>query len=433
LNKRGLPEISALVFRLFNKRRLCFFLGIAGTLVSAGPGFGEDWYISNAGGMALEPAYSRLALRGTYALSVGEAFFADLPERLWDYYDPSYRIELRCLYEEGIISRRQWSFRDAAGIPRLVAVFDGDASGFIELYNQDRLITEAHQMPGDGSDYITLYTYNKTFLIRAETRLFTPPPPVDPPEGELETTAVSKALEALPGALPLEPPADTEGKTETLWIDYYRYTRSFALRGVERRFHRTPPVLPAQDQKEEGKLLAEDPEPVLIRFPQLILGVWAENEFVKPGSVFNSEFFEDVIINSGDRILYTTDERGRILSEVRRDENDKVLGEVKNTWAGDRLVSVLWKSETEERLIEYAYDGAGDRIVERNFRDGLLERTVRRDGDREVEELYMNGAVILRAFWEDGRKVSEERVRPNRNRSNTDPADSIRTLPGGEE
>jgi hypothetical protein len=33
------------------------------------------------------------------------------------------------------------------------------------------------------------------------------------------------------------------------------------------------------------------------------------------------------------------------------------------------------------------------------------------DGSREVEELYMNGEVMLRALWEDGRKISEERVR----------------------
>jgi hypothetical protein len=41
-----------------------------------------------------------------------------------------------------------------------------------------------------------------------------------------------------------------------------------------------------------------------------------------------------------------------------------------------------------------------------------LERTVRRDGEQEIEELYMNGEVALRAVWIEGRKVSEEPVRP---------------------
>jgi hypothetical protein len=127
--------------------------------------------------------------------------------------------------------------------------------------------------------------------------------------------------------------------------------------------------------------------------------------------VFSSEFFDDVIVNSGDRILYNTDERGRVQSEVRRDANDAILGEVTNTWSGDRLVSVLWKSDAEERLVEYEYNGEGDRVFERNLRDGVLERTVRREGDHEIEELYMNGAVALRAIWEDGRKISEEPVR----------------------
>jgi hypothetical protein len=148
-----------------------------------------------------------------------------------------------------------------------------------------------------------------------------------------------------------------------------------------------------------------------MRFPRLSLHTTDENEFVRPASVVSSEFFDDVILNSGDRILYTTDARGRVISEVRRDEQDKVLGEIINSWSGDRLTSILWKSEGEERLIEYGYNASGDRVLERNTRNGALERVVRRDGDREVEELYMNGEVILRALWEDGRKISEERVR----------------------
>jgi YD repeat-containing protein len=123
-----------------------------------------------------------------------------------------------------------------------------------------------------------------------------------------------------------------------------------------------------------------------------------------------------VIINTGDRILYNTDSRGRVLSEVRRDENDKLIGEIINTWSGDRLVSVVWKSEDEERIVEYEYDAAGDRVVERNLRNGVLERTVRREGEQEIEELYLNGELALRAVWAEGRKISEEPVRAPGNR-----------------
>jgi hypothetical protein len=33
------------------------------------------------------------------------------------------------------------------------------------------------------------------------------------------------------------------------------------------------------------------------------------------------------------------------------------------------------------------------------------------EGTREIEELYMDGVVVLQAVWEDGRKISETRMR----------------------
>jgi hypothetical protein len=33
------------------------------------------------------------------------------------------------------------------------------------------------------------------------------------------------------------------------------------------------------------------------------------------------------------------------------------------------------------------------------------------NGSKETEELYMDGVMVIRAFWEEGRKISEERVR----------------------
>jgi hypothetical protein len=413
LNKRGVRQS---VF--------CAALGLAcaGGFVGFA-GFAEDWYVSNPGGMALEPAFSRFAIRERYALSVGTAEEADLPEGLRSYHDPSFRIELRCLYEDGLLIRRQWTFRDEHETARVVAVFEDDNSGFVERYNADKLIAESRQMAADGSAYITYYYYNRSFLIRAETRLFTPqpdpPPEEDAPAAEeapaapvvaAPPPAAAEGIDAVPvpralGVPPSEPVVTEEGIEEPAWTDFYRYTRSNALRSVERQYHRAP---------------AEGRETELLRFPQLVLGAAAEDEFMRPASAFSSDFFDDVIINSGDRILYTTDSRGRILSEVRRDENDAVIGEVINTWSGDRLVSVAWKSEEEERLIEYEYDAAGDRVLERNFRDGELERTVRREGEEEIEELYLNGEVALRAVWVEGRKVSEEPVRPAASRRSSD-------------
>jgi hypothetical protein len=110
-------------------------------------------------------------------------------------------------------------------------------------------------------------------------------------------------------------------------------------------------------------------------------------------------------------VIYTTDDRGRVLSETRRDEAGEILGEMRNTWSADRLTRIHWTAGDDERVTEYEYNAAGDRVLERNINKGVLERVVRTTGNQEIEELYMDGQVVLRATWEKGRKVSEERVR----------------------
>jgi hypothetical protein len=118
---------------------------------------------------------------------------------------------------------------------------------------------------------------------------------------------------------------------------------------------------------------------------------------------------ENIHLEEGYRVVYNIDERGRIIDETYYDKEDVLLGTLNNAWSGDRLDSVSWKGD-EERLTEYEYDADGDRTAERNYRGGVLERTVKREGKNDREELYMDGKVILRAIWEDGRKISEERV-----------------------
>jgi hypothetical protein len=85
---------------------------------------------------------------------------------------------------------------------------------------------------------------------------------------------------------------------------------------------------------------------------------------------------------------------------------------MQNTWVGDRLETIVWRSGEDERRTEYEYNLRGDRIFERNFNRGVLERTVRYEGGgREIEELFMNDRPILRTVWENGRRISEERLR----------------------
>jgi hypothetical protein len=377
----------------------------------------EVWYFSNAAGMTLERALSRFAaLRNKYALSVAGREAAELPEYLREYHDPSFAIELHTLYEEGAESRRQWIFRDERGITRLVSSGDlaeiagGDTAAdpdllspdpedaepppaegegdededeaepegpsfFIEIYDENNLITEEHQFSGVETEYITRYFYNNTLLVRVETRI--------------------KEAAPVPDA-----DAESEGegeKIELLTTDYYRYSRSKSLRAVERIYHQTVP--------EEDRL-------VRLSFPHMILDAATDRNFVNPGTAYGSDFLQDVLTKTDGQVVYTTDERGRILVETTMDETGNVTGEIRNTWTGDRLTAVDWKSAGDERRSEYEYDQDGDRIRERNYRNGVLERLVRRENDRETEELYMNGVVVLRAVWQDGRKVSEEYFNP---------------------
>jgi YD repeat-containing protein len=163
------------------------------------------------------------------------------------------------------------------------------------------------------------------------------------------------------------------------------------------------------------RLYLERPDRVRLAFPRLAPGsAGKETGFVNPGLSYGTVFLEDLMINPGYKVLYTADERGRITGETRQDGEGKTIGVLKNTWSGDRLSSVSWKTDEEERVVEFDYDKEGDRIAERNYRNGVLERTLLRRGDRDVEDLYLNGEVVLRAVWEDGRKISEERMRRQR-------------------
>jgi hypothetical protein len=438
----------------------------------------ERWYISNAAGMALEPVFSRRALREKYALAVAEIPLGDLPPNLREFYDRihrealvslvkketaaatgavadtpfSLRLEKRVLYKNREASRLQWLFLDGEKQIRLAAAFaldpadypppetkepetedsagtestespqnveeaesavtvteDGrenagtvageaddavaaaeetdapagedaspsdeeesegekstvDYSGYIELYNPEGYIVEEHLFSSDLTDRMVNYFYRNQRLIRAVTRIYHP-------AGETE-----------------------ESYVEDYCTDYYRYSRSSSLRGVERVYHTE----------------AEN-EPVRLRFPHVVLAAAKNTRFVNPGISFTNEFFKDILVDPSSRVLYTTDERGRVLTETRRNEEGEITGELQNTWSGDRLVSVRWKAGDDDRLTEFEYDSEGDRIVERNINRGVLERVVTREGDREIEILYMDGKPMLRAVWEDGRKILEERIRP---------------------
>jgi hypothetical protein len=360
------------------------------------------WYRSNAGGMALQETATRFAaLSGEYALLIDYAKAGDLPEMLLPYYRSQYIIETHVLYRRGQEYRRQWIFRDAKGVTRLVSVLNRPAEepetpveavppveagddtaggggpdeaesnsdaptgrapwGFIEVYNENYRIIEEHMFADDGTDTVIEYTYRGGLLVKAES-------------GRKQT-------------------AEAAVKTYT---DDYRYNRSMSLRSVERLYH-------------------EDAEavPILLTFPNRVLDIAKDNgDFMDEKLAWNSEFLGDLDVKPEHRMEYTTDARGRILVQSLLDSQDAVVWTIQNKWSGSRLVSTLKTEGKDTLLIEYEYNSRGDRVIERNLRNGTLERLVRAEtGGRDVEELYVDGEVILRAIWEDGRKISETRIR----------------------
>jgi hypothetical protein len=371
---------------------------LAMTLLLTGPAFflcpEERWYISNAAGMALEGAFSLQALRSGYALEIRTGTDGELPPRLAEALrDGSIPADLvperRLLYDRGELFRSNWVFRDS--ITRAVAAFNEDGSGFMEIYNEDGVLVEERSYSRD-TGAIVRYTYRSGRLVRAEASRIRP---VEAPDSGEEAPADAASPAAVPAGAPDGTPSPESAVyiEEALWTDTYRYTRGSALRSIERSY-------PDDGGGRERELAV---------FPRLS-GRRAMTRFVSPAGAFSSEFFRD-LMTLGGTPEFTTDARGRILTETRLDDSGEVLGTFTSVWNGEQLASVSWETETETRRIEFEYNAQGDRLSERNYRNGILERTVQSGGNRDVEELYLNGTPVLRAVWENGRKISEEALR----------------------
>ena len=361
------------------------------------------WYRSDAAGMALEYIPSRLvALRNEYCLSIERVHPSELPVLLFPYLNEPYRVEKRTLYEKREESRRQWIFRDAKGLARLVSsgstafwdgTTDGDnddeekSSGFIEFRNSEGLIYRELRFEENSSEWEFLFFYDEDVLLRAETWF------KEAPGGTTEENAVdadSADSADSTDSMQEPPPAAAEPFFIQVSTDYYLYSRIGALRSINRLLH-------------EGANLSR------ITFPRIGAGFSSGDDMMAYGIAHNSRFLSDIHGRDSVKISYNLDSRGRILGEVWKNDDEEVLGEFINSWSGDRLVSILWKSPDEERLVEYEYDGEGNRILERNFNRGVLERRVTSRGDLDTEEIYFDGNLILRAVWDKGVRIFEER------------------------
>ena len=209
--------------------------------------------------------------------------------------------------------------------------------------------------------------------------------------------------------------AETFLDNAPLWTDSYRYTRAALLRGVERNYHEAgsyaeslqgtssrAPAAPADiDFRRDDRLDLREAPPI--------------PGFVSPAVPYDNSIMTNVLGSiyavKAVRVVYDTDSQGRVITETRYDEDDKLIAVINNEWTNDRIAVIRWKQGTDEGRVVFRYSGK-DRISEEDYRNGVLERRVSIRDDEEIEEIFMNEKVILRAVWKDGRKISEERVRP---------------------
>jgi hypothetical protein len=338
------------------------------------------WFVSNEMGQALRSAYSLTALREKYALSVMPVYEEFLPDEYRPRYQSGWTVECRTLYEEGELMRTQWVFMDEDSVARFVSAKSPEGAGFTETYNKKGLLTE-------------------------ESR-FDAPAEEETEDGELIFT------ESAPTVITYNYREDflTGAKSEE-WSDIYRYARNNQIRVIERTYLET---------KTRTR----------VSLPRTTKGISFDGAFfVSPTSAYTSVFLQDVLLDTGTSTVYTLNEKGRILTETRRGEIVKtdedgeakeaaatvaareISGTLTNTWDGDRIVSVTWERGDDKRRVDYVYDGEGELVNEKDYRGATLEREVAVDGGEEIETLYLNGQPVLRAVWQDGRKISEESLR----------------------
>ena len=369
--------------------RIAAFCLAAAVAVSA---FGEPvrWYVSDAAGIAYEAVPSRAALRSRWALEIRTLGRGERETAYAGALAADERIELKILYEDGTERRRIVSVLDYSGFARFEESRSKD--GFLrrERYDSLRRLMEETTRAIDGSGVVVMYEWTGDRIRRAL-------------------------------AYELDGPND-----EPIWIDTYRYDRAGALRSVERE---KEAVAFFQDSRRGSPRSLEfresDGSVVRTRFDEQ----GRERDTVRIGP-------DGKTVVSSDRVSYeavsgggpapssrrTTDAsgkpkdvfldgKGRIVREAILGADGAVLEETLTEWSDDRVSALVSVRGGRVRRTEYGYDPRGNRILERNFLDGVLERKVKKEGTMETEELYKNGALALRATYENGVLVREEYLR----------------------
>ena len=377
------------------------------------------WFKSNSGGLAIKEIKSRIiALRNAYALSIESAHPDEMPVYIQDFYKEEYRIEVRTLFKNAKQNRVQWLFRDANSKIKLIAVIFESLEEKImpetedeeEAENTEVAEREKNDENTDNTDNAVkeeIVKVNETRielverktgfieLYDEESNLLTEYTYYK--NGDINRIDFEYNKNALISASSYNSQQEDEGEYLKTFTDFYWYNRSLALRSIERIFH--------------IDMQAKEDDIVKISFPRNIRNMSNNDLLINERLNLYPAYFGDVYLEGDSKMVYDIDSRGRIKKQTLYNEDEEVVWIITNTWQNNRII-ITEKTEGELTLTaEYKYNFAGDKILEKNFNNGVLERIVEADGNLEIEELYFNNVVILRAVWEEGIKISETRVK----------------------
>mgnify|MGYP000017644332 CR=1 FL=1 len=314
-----------------------------------------EWYRSNPGGLAMESLSSVLAQREDYALEVLDLDGIAVPAVLKPLVKDVSRIRGERLYHEKKVIMSRYKLYDSQN--RLFAASQLADQGYswIEQYDTKQQLLNEYWTIDSSTWFKREFTFVKDRIAESRTSMG------DPNEA---------------GTL--------------LYTDLYRYDRTGFLRTIER-------------------LLADDAgtQHSIEWFSRNVESLTSLN---RPGP--GSSGTAPVAASLKDvSIVYSLDTKGRVIREQHKKADGSIVFEKTNTWEKDRLSTVFITEQNKTTRIEYSYDSQGNRTGETYYVGSDLVRRIVIEGNKEMEELYDMGKLILKTIYVDGVKQSEERPR----------------------
>ncbi len=411
------------------ERRFLALLFLAGPFL-CGIGAAESrWYASDGSGIAYERISPGRAGREEWAVEITSPGTSSIQSFAGKPLPPGSQLETKILYATGKLKSNSTTLTDSAGRVLSMETIEEDGRTVRSNYSANGLLTEERNLESDGSATIVRWEYSGGRVLRS--RMFSLAAPEAPKPSKASEQAVVPAVESA------VPPMEV-----LVWTDSYLYDRAGAIRKVDRML--APMTENNEKPEKEEKvnqggmsvrtrlglpvnLEARSPDGSALRIlydgtgrtartVRLVDGKESSSvQVVYAGSGRSAYVTKTIEPRSGLAIETSHDERGRVLVETRSDKSGKTLERKLTTWADaeglrDRIAAVTLIAGGVERKTEYAYDKKGNRVAEKEYRNGILERSIIKEGRLEKEELFRNGKKVLSSVYENGVKKKDRRI-----------------------